>query len=45
MIELNESVYQIGVNLFGNEDKLMSWLKTPALALGGKSPESIMITK
>jgi PHD/YefM family antitoxin component YafN of YafNO toxin-antitoxin module len=45
MRELNERVHQLGLELFGDEDKWKSWIKTPALALGGESPESIMVTK
>jgi antitoxin StbD len=45
MRALNEKVHQLGLELFGDEDKWKSWIKTPALALGGKSPESIMVTK
>ncbi|QUX97743.1 hypothetical protein C0J08_21045 [Marinomonas sp. CT5] len=45
MRELNERVHQLGLELFGDEDKWKSWIKAPALALGGKSPESIMATK
>ncbi|MCW4629440.1 MULTISPECIES: MbcA/ParS/Xre antitoxin family protein [Marinomonas] len=45
MIALNERVHQLGLKLFGDEDKWTSWIKAPALALGGKSPESIMVTK
>jgi antitoxin StbD len=45
MRELNEKVHQSGLELFGDEDKWKSWIKSPALALGGKSPESIMVTK
>ena len=45
MRALNERVHQLGLELFGDEDKWKSWIKTPALALGGKSPESIMVTK
>ena len=45
MRELNEKVHQSGLALFGDEDKWKSWIKAPALALDGKSPESIMVTK
>ncbi|MGO2355721.1 MAG: antitoxin Xre/MbcA/ParS toxin-binding domain-containing protein [Marinomonas foliarum] len=45
MRELNERVHQLGLELLGDEDKWKSWIKAPALALGGKSPESIMVTK
>lgn len=45
MRALNERVHQLGLELFGDEDKWKSWIKTPALALGGKLPESIMVTK
>jgi len=45
MRALNERVHQLGLELFGDEDKWKSWIKTPALALGGKPPESIMVTK
>ncbi|MEP3350219.1 MAG: MbcA/ParS/Xre antitoxin family protein [Marinomonas sp.] len=45
MRELNERVHQLGLELFGDEGKWKSWIKAPALALGGKSPESIMVTK
>ncbi|WP_339718685.1 antitoxin Xre/MbcA/ParS toxin-binding domain-containing protein [Marinomonas primoryensis] len=45
MRELNERVHQLGLELSGDEDKWKSWIKTPALALDGKSPESIMVTK
>ncbi|MCZ2722373.1 DUF2384 domain-containing protein [Marinomonas sp. 15G1-11] len=44
MRELNEKVHQTGLGLFGDEDKWKSWIKAPALALDGKSPESIMFT-
>ena len=45
MRELNERVHLLGLELLGDEDKWKSWIKSPALALGGKSPESIMVTK
>ncbi|MBU2022260.1 MAG: DUF2384 domain-containing protein [Gammaproteobacteria bacterium] len=45
MGELNERVHQLGLELFGDEEKWKLWIKAPALALGGKSPESIMVTK
>jgi antitoxin StbD len=41
----NEKVHQLGLELFGDEGKWKSWIKTPVLALGGKSPESMMVTK
>ncbi|WP_219704099.1 MbcA/ParS/Xre antitoxin family protein [Marinomonas lutimaris] len=45
MRKLNESVHQLGLELFGDEDKWKSWIKTPVQALGGKLPESMMVTK
>lgn len=45
MRALNERVHQLGLELFGDEGKWKSWIKTPALALSGKSPESMMVTK
>ncbi|MCW8354601.1 MbcA/ParS/Xre antitoxin family protein [Marinomonas pontica] len=45
MIALNERAHQLGLEVFGGEDKWKSWIKASALALGGKSPESIMVTK
>lgn len=43
--ELNVRVHRLGLELLGDEDKWKSWIKAPALALDGKSPESIMVTK
>ncbi|WP_425542966.1 antitoxin Xre/MbcA/ParS toxin-binding domain-containing protein [Marinomonas arenicola] len=31
--------------MFGDDDKWKSWIKKPALALGGEAPESVMVTK
>ena len=45
MRALNERAHQLGLELFGDEGKWKSWIKIPVLALGGKSPESIMVTK
>lgn len=42
---LNERVHQLGLKLFGDEDSWTSWMKKPALALNGQSPESVMGTK
>ena len=42
---LNERVHQLGLKLFSDEDKWTSWMKKPALALNGQSPESVMVTK
>lgn len=38
-------IHQLGLEIFGNEEKFKSWMKKPAIALEGESPESIMVTK
>jgi antitoxin StbD len=45
MRALNERVHQLGLELFGDEDKWTSWMRKPALALNRQSPESVMATK
>ncbi|GGN39674.1 antitoxin Xre/MbcA/ParS toxin-binding domain-containing protein [Marinomonas arctica] len=38
MRELNERVYQLGLELLGDEDRWTLWMKKPSLALNGQSP-------
>lgn len=38
-------IHQLGLELFGNEEKYKSWMRKPAIALEDKSPESMMVTK
>ncbi|WP_100188698.1 antitoxin Xre/MbcA/ParS toxin-binding domain-containing protein [Marinomonas sp. BSi20584] len=45
MKEMSVRIHQLGIELLGDEDKWRSWITAPALALGGKSPESILVTK
>ncbi|MGO3345957.1 MAG: antitoxin Xre/MbcA/ParS toxin-binding domain-containing protein [Marinomonas sp.] len=43
--EMGVRIHQLGLDVFGNEAKFKSWMKKPAIALEGESPESIMVTK
>ncbi|MGB3385861.1 MAG: MbcA/ParS/Xre antitoxin family protein [Marinomonas sp.] len=43
--EMSIIIHQLGLEVFGNEEKFKSWMKKPAIALEGESPESIMVTK
>ena len=45
MEELSARIHQLGLKLFSDEDRWTSWMKKPALALNGQSPESVMGTK
>ena len=45
MRELSVRVHQLGLELFGDEERWTSWMQKPALALNGQSPESVMVTK
>lgn len=45
MEEMRVRTHQLGLEVFGNEEKFKSWMKKPAIALEGKSPESMMVTK
>lgn len=43
--EMSVIIHQLGLEIFGNEEKFKSWMKKPAIALEGESPESMMVTK
>lgn len=43
--KLSVKMLHLGLKVFGSEEKFKSWMKKPAIALEGKSPESIMETK
>jgi PHD/YefM family antitoxin component YafN of YafNO toxin-antitoxin module len=45
MEKMSVKIHQLGLEVFGNEEKFKSWMKKPAIALEGKSPESMMVTK
>ncbi len=45
MEKLSARVHQLGLDVFGNEETFKSWMKKPAIALEGKSPELMMETK
>ena len=45
MEELRGRVHQLGLDVFGNEETFKSWVKKPAIALEGKTPELMMATK
>ena len=42
--KMSVEIHLLGLEVFGNEEKFKSWMKKPALALGGETPEAIMIT-
>jgi antitoxin StbD len=45
MEKMSVKIHQFGLEVFGNEEKFNLWMKKPAMALEGKSPESMMVTK
>lgn len=45
MEKMSVKIHQLGLEVFGNEEKFNLWMKKPAMALEGKSPESMMVTK
>ena len=38
------SLYQYGIEVFGNEEKFIVWLETKNIALGGKKPKEMLDT-
>ena len=42
--KMSVEIRLLGLEVFGNEERFKSWMKKPALALGGETPEAIMIT-
>lgn len=38
------SLYQHGIEVFGNEEKFIAWVETKNLALGGKKPKEMLDT-
>ncbi|MCZ2722363.1 MbcA/ParS/Xre antitoxin family protein [Marinomonas sp. 15G1-11] len=45
MEKLRARIHQLGLEVFGDEETFKSWMKKPAIALEGKSPELMMATK
>ena len=35
-------LYKLGINVFGNKEKFISWIETKNLALGGVKPKELL---